>query len=203
MTGVRLNPADFDAKRLKEAYASKSQMVRDTDDGLRYLVPDPDKPEERLVENKLTRKSLIGVVGAFYQRLERLPLPPSRPPVLQLRHVGEEQAALRASSSARCSSPTTRTPRFLGTHFDLGVDVFGVAIPFNETEYRDGIEVKSGSVKHLPEYLSLNIGHPLGPYLKASLGIFSAVRRLQGRPTTRRPRSSCRSTPSPSARGCG
>ena len=64
MTKVVINPADFEA-RLKEAYASKDQMVRDTDDGLRYLVPEADNPAERTVENKLSRKSLFGIAGVF------------------------------------------------------------------------------------------------------------------------------------------
>ena len=171
MTGVHLNPEDF-TERLKEAYASKSQMVRDTDDGLRYLVPDPEKPEERQVENKLTRKSLIGVVGAFYQRGQDYPFP-----LLGLQYFNfdmwgkNKQLSVLFFGSILFANYTD--PSFLGTHFDLGMDAFGVAIPFNETEYRDGIEVKSGSVKHLPEYLSLNVGHPLGPYLKASFNFFS------------------------------
>ena len=171
MTGVRLNPEDY-AERLKEAYASKSQMVRDTDDGLRYLVPDPEKPEERQVENKLTRKSLIGVVGAFYQRGQDYPFP-----LLGLQYFNfdmwgkNKQLSVFFFGSILFANYTD--PSFLGTHFDLGADAFGVAIPFVETEYRNGIEFKSGSVKHLPEYLSLNMGHPIGPYLKASL-IFSS-----------------------------
>lgn len=171
MSDVVLDPDDFEA-RLKEAYASKSQMVRDTDDGLRYLVPDPDKPEERQVENKLTRKSLVGVVGAFYQRGQDYPFP-----LLGLQYFNfdmwgkNKQLSVFFFGSILFANYTD--PSFLGTHFDLGADAFGVAIPFVETEYRNGIEFKSGSVKHLPEYLSLNMGHPIGPYMKASL-IFSS-----------------------------
>ena len=43
-------------------------------------------------------------------------------------------------------------PPFLGTRFDLGADVFGVAIPFTETNYRNGEEVVSEKIKHLPEF---------------------------------------------------
>jgi len=167
MSDVQMNPADFEA-RLREAYASESQMVRDTDDGLRYLVPDPARPEERQVENKLTRKSLLGVAGAFYQRGQSFPFP-----LLGLQYFNfdmwgkNKQLSVFFFGSLLFANYTD--PAFLGTHFDLGVDAFGVAIPFVETAYRRGIEVKSGSVKHLPEYVGLNIGHPIGTYLKASL----------------------------------
>ena len=166
MSGVVMNPSDFDA-RLKEAYASKSQMVRDTDDGLRYLVPDPATPDERQVENKLSRKSLLGVAGIFYQRGQDYPFP-----LLGLQYFNfdmwgkNKQLSVFFFGSLLFANYTD--PAFLGTHFDLGADVFGVAIPFTETAYRRGIEIKAGSVKHLPEYVAVNIGHPIGPYLKAS-----------------------------------
>ena len=166
MSDVVMDPQDFQT-RLKEAYASPSQMVRDTDDGLRYLEPDPAKPDERQVSNKLTRKSLIGVGGIFYERGLDYPFP-----LLGVQYFNfdlwhkNKQLSVFFFGSLLFANYTD--PAFLGTHFDLGADAFGVAIPFTETEYRFGREFKAGSVKHLPEYLSFNIGHPLGTYLKAS-----------------------------------
>jgi hypothetical protein len=167
MTGVVINPADFET-RLKEAYASPSQMVRDTDEGLKYLEPDPAKPDDRVVSNKLTRKSLIGVGGVFYERGLDYPFP-----LLGVQYFNfdlwhkNKQLSVLFFGSLLFANYTD--PAFLGTHFDLGADAFGVAIPFTETEYRFGREFKAGSVKHLPEYLSVNIGHPIGTYLKASV----------------------------------
>jgi hypothetical protein len=171
ITGVTINPPDFET-RLKDAYASPSQMVRDTDDGLRYLEPDPDHPEERQVSNKLTRKSLVGVAGIFYERGLDYPFP-----LLGVQYFDfdlwhkNKQLSVFFFGSILFANYTD--PAFLGTHFDLGADVFGVAFPFTETEYRFGQEVKAGSVKHWPEYFSINIGHPLGPYLKASMFLFA------------------------------
>jgi hypothetical protein len=167
MTEVVIDPPNFEA-RLKEAYASPSQMVRDTDDGLRYLEPDPAKPDERQVSNKLTRKSLIGVAGIFYERGLDFPFPLLGVQYFNFDLWGKnKQLSVFFFGSLLFANYTD--PAFLGTHFDLGADVFGVAIPFTETEYRDGLEFKAGSVKHLPEYVSLNFGHPLGTYLKASV----------------------------------
>jgi hypothetical protein len=167
MNEVVIDPPNFEA-RLKEAYASPSQMVRDTDDGLRYLEPDPAKPDERQVSNKLTRKSLIGVAGIFYERGLDFPFPLLGVQYFNFDLWGKnKQLSVFFFGSLLFANYTD--PAFLGTHFDLGADVFGVAIPFTETEYRDGLEFKAGSVKHLPEYVSLNVGHPLGSYLKASL----------------------------------
>ena len=170
MTGITVNPPDFEA-RLKSAYASPSQMVRDTDEGLKYLEPDPAKPDERQVSNKLTRKSLIGVGGVFYERGLDYPFP-----LIGVQYFNfdlwhkNKQLSVLFFGSVLFANYTD--PSFLGTHFDLGADVFGVAFPFVETEYRFGQEVKAGSVKHWPEYLSVNFGHPIGTYLKASAWLF-------------------------------
>jgi len=166
MTGIALNPSNYET-RLKQEYASPSQMVRDTDDGLRYLEPDPAKPDERTVSNKLTRESLIGVAGIFYERGLDYPFP-----LIGVQYFNfdlwhkNKQLSVFFFGSVLFANYTD--PSFLGSHFDLGADVFGVAFPFTETEYRFGREVKAGSVKHWPESLSVNIGHPLGTYLKAS-----------------------------------
>jgi len=167
MSEVAIDPPNFET-RLKEAYASPSQMVRDTDDGLRYLEPDPAKPDERQVSNRLTRKSLIGVAGIFYERGLDYPFPLLGVQYFNFDMWGKnKQLSVFFFGTLLFANYTD--PAFLGTHFDLGADAFGVALPFTETAYRFGQEFKAGSVKHLPEYLSFNVGHPLGTYLKASL----------------------------------
>ncbi len=75
-------------------------------------------------------------------------------------------------------------PAFLGTRFDLGADVFAFAIPFGDASYRNGKEVKNERLKHVPAVFQINAGHPLGPYLKASLGIFAKWDDYQRDPDT-------------------
>ncbi len=167
MGNVVINPPDFEP-RLKEAYASKDQMVRDTDDGLRYLIPDPGHPEERAVESKLTRKSLFGIAGAFYQRGQDYPFPLLGVQYFNFDMWGKNKQLSVFFAGALLFANYT-DPAFLGTHFDVGADVFGVAFPFVQTNYRNGVEVKSERIKQLPESFQINIGHPIGPYFKASL----------------------------------
>jgi hypothetical protein len=171
MTGVAINPPDFDA-RLQEAYASKSQMVRDTDRGFRYLVPNPEKPGERLAEEKFSRKSLFGLVGAFYQRSDDYPLPLIGVQYFNFDMWGKNKQLSVFFGGALLFANYT-DPSLFGTHFDLGADVFAVAFPFTEQFYRNGQEVKAESIKHLPEFFQVNVGHPIGPYLKTSLGLFT------------------------------
>jgi len=64
-------------------------------------------------------------------------------------------------------------PSLGGSRFDLGADVFAVAFASGDVSYRNGKEVPAEKLKHLPAVFQVNVGHPLGPYLKASLGIFT------------------------------
>lgn len=171
MSDVVVDPPDFEARRA-EAYASKSQMVRDTDEGLRYLVPDKDAPGTRVVENALTRKSLFGLVGAFYQTGQDYPFP-----LLGIQYfdfdLWKKNKQLSVFFAGALLFANYTDPSLLGSRFDLGADVFGVALPFVEESYRDGEEVRSERIKHLPEFFQVNVGYPMGPYLKTSLGVFS------------------------------
>jgi hypothetical protein len=167
MSNVVINPPDFEP-RLKEAYASKDQMVRDTDDGLRYLVPEADNPGERAVESKLSRKSLFGIAGAFYQRGQDYPFPLLGVQYFNFDMWGKNKQLSVFFAGALLFANYT-DPAFLGTRFDVGADVFAVAFPFVETSYRNGVEVRSERIKQMPESFQINIGHPIGPYFKASV----------------------------------
>jgi hypothetical protein len=171
MTNVEIDPPDFE-KRRQEVYASQAQMVRDTDDGLRYLVPDPADVERRIVENKLTRRSLFGLAGAFYQRSSDYPLPLLGIQYFDFDLFGKnKQLSLFFGGVLLFANYTD--PELFGTRFDLGADVFGVAFPFVEQAYRGGEEITSERIKHLPEFFQVNVGRPTGPYLKTSLGVFT------------------------------
>ena len=134
MSDVQIDPPDF-APRLAEAYASKLQIVRDTDQGLRYLVPDKANPAERVVENGMTRRSLFGLTGVFYQRSNDYPFP-----LLGLQYFDFDlfgkQKQLSVFFAGVLLFANYSDPAFLGTRMDLGADLFGQAIPFVEQSYR-------------------------------------------------------------------
>jgi hypothetical protein len=169
LTDVVLDPPDFQTK-LEEAYASDAQMVRDTDSGLRYLVRDPDQPAQRVVQEKLTRRSLFGLAGAFYQRSSDYPVPLLGVQYFDFDMWGKNKQLSVFFAGALLFGNYT-DPSFLGSRFDLGADVFAVAFPFTEQNYVDGVEIPEESIKHLPALFQVNLGHPIGTYLKASLGL--------------------------------
>ncbi len=169
LTDVVIDPPDFQT-RLEEAYASDAQMVRDTDSGLRYLVRDPEAPAQRVVQEKLTRRSLFGLAGAFYQRSSSYPVPLLGVQYFDFDMWGKNKQLSVFFAGALLFGNYT-DPSFLGSRFDLGGDVFAVAFPFVEQNYVDGVEVKEESIKHLPALFQVNLGRPIGTYLKASLGL--------------------------------
>ena len=171
MSDVEIDPADFQS-RLEHAYASPLQMVRDTDQGLRYLVPDKEDPGKRVVDAKVNRRNLFGLAGTFYQRSNSYPLPLLGVQYFDFDLFGtNKQLSVFFAGVLLFANYTD--PDFLGTHLDLGADVFGVAIPFGDQSYRGGHEATSERIKHLPESFQVNLGLPMGPYLKTSLGVFT------------------------------
>jgi hypothetical protein len=171
MQTVVLNPKDF-AERLAAAHASPAQMIRDTERGMRYLLPDPARPGQRFIEEKISKKSTFGLLGAFYDDSLDYPLP-----LLGIQHFNfdlwEKGKQLSVFFGGALLTANYTDPSLAGSRFDLGADLFAVAFAFGDVSYRNGKEVPSEKIKHLPAVFQVNVGHPLGPYLKASLGVFT------------------------------
>ncbi len=179
---VAVNPPTFEERRL-EAYKSDLQMIRDTERGMRYLIPDPQKPGSRIVEEKISKKSTFALAGAFYDDSLDFPIP-----LLGIQHFNFDlwgkgkQLSLFFGGALLTANYTD--PSLFGSRFDLGADLFGVAVPFGDAAYRDGKEVLDEKIKHLPAVFQVNVGRPIGPYLKTSLGLFTRWDNFQRDPDT-------------------
>jgi len=174
---IVLNPPDF-AERRAKAWASPAQMIRDTDDGMRYLIPDPATPGERVVQTKFSKKSTFAIAGAFYDKSLDYPIP-----LLGVQHFNFDLFGTGKQLSVFFAGALLTTnytdPAFLGSHFDLGADLFGTAVAFGDVSYRNGHEVPAEKIKHLPAVFQVNLGHPIGPYLKATVGLFTKYDNYQ------------------------
>jgi hypothetical protein len=171
MKEVAVNPPAFEELRAA-AYKSDLQMIRDTEKGMRYLIPDPQTPGSRIVEEKISKKSTFGIAGVFYDDSLSYPIP-----LLGIQHFNFDlwgkgkQLSLFFGGALLTANYTD--PSLFGGRFDLGADLFGVAVPFGDAAYRNGKEVADEKIKHLPAVFQVNVGRPLGPYLKTSLGLFT------------------------------
>ena len=171
LQNVQVNLPDFETRRAA-VYASPTQMIRDTDRGMRYLVPDPAHPGQRIVEEKLSKKSTFGLLGAFYDNALSYPIP-----LLGLQHFNFDlwgkgkQLSIFFGGVLLTANYTD--PSIAGSRFDLGADLFAVGVAFGDTSYRNGREITGEKIKHLPAVFQVNVGHPFGPYLKGSVSVFS------------------------------
>jgi hypothetical protein len=171
MTAIEINREDFPARR-NAAHASPAQMIRDTEKGMRYLVPDPSNPGQRIVEEKISKRNLFGLLGAFYDDSLSYPIP-----LLGLQYfdfdLWGKGKQLSVFFGGALLTANYTDPSLAGSRFDLGIDLFAVAIAFGDVSYHQGQEVSSEKIKHLPAVLQANLGHPLGPYLKATVSVFT------------------------------
>jgi hypothetical protein len=102
---VRLDPADF-AERKAASLAGDQVMVRDTDQGVRYL--EKKKDGERVVVDDAKTSRLFGLGGVFYDDSFDYPLPLLGVYYIDL-DAGRRRSSSRASGAARSSRARTTT----------------------------------------------------------------------------------------------
>ncbi len=165
LTSVRINGPEFDQRRAA-VLASESTMVRDTDRGFRYLVKD-EATGERAVKEGFDSDRLFLIGGTFYDDSLDYPLPLIGVNYFNL-DAGGKKRQLNAFFGGVLGILSYADPRLAGSKFDLGVDVFGIAVASSDQLFRDGVEVPGEEVEELPARVSVNLGHPLGNFVKWS-----------------------------------
>jgi hypothetical protein len=162
---VTINGAGFDEAR-KAALDSDYTMVRDTDQGLRYLEK-PKEGGERVVKEGFDKNRLFAIGGVFYEKSLDYPLPLAGVNYFSfdVKHTGAQFDLFFAGVLANAS---IAQPRLFDTRWDLGASAFGIAIPLEDKQFRNGEESTGETFKILPAAASVKIGHPLGNFVKAS-----------------------------------
>ncbi len=166
LTAVVINGPAFDQRR-EAVLASDATMVRDTDEGLRYLVPDEANPGERVVKEGFDTNRLFALAGIFYDDSLDYPLPLVGVNYFDLEFGGAKRQ-LNAFFGGVLGIANYADPRFLGTRIDLGADVFALAIATGDELFRDGEESVGEAVEERPARATLNLGFPLGNFVKVS-----------------------------------
>jgi hypothetical protein len=165
LTNVVVNGPEFDQRR-EAVFASEVTMVRDTDEGLRYLVKSA-AGGERVVKEGFDTDKLFLLGGVFYDDSLDYPLPLAGINYFDLEFRGPERQ-LNAFFGGVLGIVNYADPRFLGSKIDLGVDVFAFAIKTSDQLYRDEVEQPGEEVREMPARVSVNLGFPLGNFLKVS-----------------------------------
>ncbi len=175
LSAISINGANF-AERREVVLSSNATMVRDTDEGLKYLVKNEDGTREVKDGFDATKTFLIG--GTFYDESLDFPLPLAGINILSLDFRGKGQQANIFFAGALLVA-NFADPQLGETKFDAGVDLFGVAIPFSDSFTRNGVEQPDEEVGVLPATIAFNLGHPIGNFFRIGATARAAWRNSQ------------------------
>ena len=161
-----INPGDFDRRR-QAVLASEATMVRDTDAGMRYLVPDKEGGG-RVVQERLDPTRLLALGGVFWDESLDFPLPLAGVNWLSLdyRDTGTQFNILFGGVLLNAA---VAKPDFLGSRFDAGMDVFALAVAGTDTVYRNDREVAEEDVESTRPNVDFSLGRPIGSFFKVDL----------------------------------
>ncbi len=164
LQALSINGPGYDDAR-QQALASDYTMVRDTDQGLRYL--EKKDGGERVVKEGFQKNRLFALGGVIYEKSLDYPLPLAGVNYFSfdLKNTGQQFNVFFAGALANVS---LAQPRLFGSRVDLGTSLFAIAVPLEDKQFRDGEESTRETFKILPANVSFNVGRPLGNFVKAS-----------------------------------
>ncbi len=162
LSEVRINPDDFDVKR-QEAYDSELTMVRDTDQGMKYLKKGDDG--ERVVEQEPDTSRYFVAAGVFWDESTDFPIPLAGINYLDLDWKGRGDQ-LNVFFAGPLLTVNYAEPRLFGSRWDAGFNVFGLLIPTGDELFRDGREVPEEEIESLNGSVAVFLGRPLGNFAK-------------------------------------
>ncbi|HVR29901.1 MAG TPA: hypothetical protein VMS86_10260 [Thermoanaerobaculia bacterium] len=166
LSGLRINDPSFAANR-EAAWASDLTMVRDTEDGLRYLRL--DESGERVVETEIDTDRLFLVGGLFWDESLDYPVPLVGINYLALDFRGTgNQVNLFAAGPLL--TVNYAEPRLFESKWDAGVNLFGFFLDRTDEIFREGEEVPSEEIESRTASASFFLGRPLGSFVKLDFG---------------------------------
>ncbi len=166
LTEVRVNAEDFEEQRA-QVEKSDVTMVRDTDEGLRYLVKEGEAGE-RVVKEGFDTSKLFAAGGVFYDDALEFPLPLGGINYFDFdfRGTGKQINVFFAGALLLANAAE---PRLFGSRFDLGGDLFVLGVETTDELYRDGVQASGEDVQQRIASASLKLGRPLGNFFKLGL----------------------------------
>ncbi len=166
----QINPVDFDAK-LEIANASNARMIRETQAGMRYLEKKGDG--SRVVKEGFDTSRTFALGGVHHDAGLQYPVVPLGGIDYFNFNLANRGVQTNVFFAGVVLAANATNPSFHNTRTNVGFDFFGIAIPTNNSMYRNGIEQTSEEVRNLPTSLTLRAGHPFLQFGKidVSLGI--------------------------------
>lgn len=182
LSDLTINGDDF-AERRARVLASDVTMVRDTEEGLRYLVKDDDG--QRTVKEGFDTDKWFLAAGTFWDDSLEYPIPLGGVNYLDLdfRGFGGEEESAEGATAGRLSdgggqlnvffagallTANLAQPRLFGSRFDAGLDAFAIGVARSDSIYDDGEERLGEEVEERLGSVAFKLGRPLGSFFKLS-----------------------------------
>ncbi len=162
LSDVRINPDDFEDQR-QEAYASELTMVRDTEQGMKYLVK--DDAGQRILQEKPDTSRYFAAAGVFWDESVDFPIPLVGINYLALDWKGTGNQ-LNVFFAGPLLTVNYSEPRLFGSRWDAGFNVFGLFIKTDDELYREGRVAPRETIESLTGSAAGFLGRPLGNFTK-------------------------------------
>jgi hypothetical protein len=161
----RLDPPEF-ATMLAQVSASDARMVRETEAGLRYLEK---RDGQRVVKEGFDTAQLFALGGVHHDAgLEYPVVPLGGVDYFNFDLLGKGIQTNVFFAGIVLAANATH-PNVGGTHTNVGLDLFGIALPTENAMYRGGIERPEEAIKSRPMGLFARAGHPFAQFGKVDV----------------------------------
>ncbi|HUP45216.1 MAG TPA: hypothetical protein VM779_06855 [Thermoanaerobaculia bacterium] len=170
-TNFRIEPAGYEEIH-QQVSASDARMVRETEAGLRYLEKRGEG--ERVVKDGYNTSQLFMVGGVHHDAGLEFPVIPLGGIDYFDFDLFDRGIQANVFFAGVMLAANATHPNVASTRTNVGVDFFGIAIPFQNTMYRNGEERPGEAVKVLPLVLTARAGHPIFNFGKVDLSFTAA-----------------------------
>jgi hypothetical protein len=165
LENIRINGEDFGRNR-EAALASDSTMLRDTDEGLRYLRK--DETGERYVETEFDSDRLFLLGGVFWDESVDYPLPLAGVNYLDLdfKNTGAQVDVFFAGAFLAAG---IADPQLFGSRWNGGANLNGLFFKAGDELYRDGVVEPEEEIRRRTASADIFVGRPLAKFLSFEL----------------------------------
>jgi hypothetical protein len=161
-----VNPTDFDA-RLAEAHASSAVMLRETAQGLKYLLK--DATGTRQVAASAGQRIRAVVFGLFVDPNISAPLPFAGLSYVDL-NLFNTGAQVSIFFAGIYGEATWSVPSIRGSRWQLDGQAFGMGARYYDRLFRNGIEGYAENIRQRPAHISVSAVRPLAARVRVRAG---------------------------------
>ena len=167
----RIDPPAF-ADALQSALRSDARMVRETSAGLRYLEKRGDG--ERVVKEGFDTSRVFMLGGVHHDSGLEFPVVPLGGIDYFNFNLAKKGIQTNVFFAGVILAANATHPNVANTRTNVGADLFAMAIPTENTMYRNGQELPDQTIKSLPAVLTLRAGHPVFEFGKIDVAFTAA-----------------------------